>query len=170
AYQRLADSLEHVGDFRGARAAYVEAADFCRANGAASMGDVCLACLTMVLRQGGDWDHACDLCREVLESSSSNLHAQAVAHGVLGRIMFHRAATAALTTIESQPDEEAHAGANLALAEGLMTEGDAAAAVARFEQALTILADLELPLDRAEIELRAAAAYMLTGDRQTAGA
>src|SRR5207247_11124426 len=90
AYQRLADSLEHVGDFRGARAAYVEAADFCRANGAASMGDVCLACLTMVLRQGGDWDHACDLCREVLESSSSNLHAQAVAHGVLGSIMFHR--------------------------------------------------------------------------------
>src|SRR5436309_723772 len=258
AYQRLADSLEHVGDFRGARAAYVEAADFCRANGAASMGDVCLACLTMVLRQGGDWDHACDLCREVLESSSSNLHAQAVAHGVPGSIMFHRgrlqqarselhnsnviarriglaameidsethlarlaaaggrleearerclrvirrwgltdrerhysitnlrwiasfavdaadteilrAATAALTTIESQPDEEAHAGANLALAEGLMTEGDAAAAVARFEQALTILADLELPLDRAEIELRAAAAYMLTGDRQTAGA
>jgi len=258
AYQRLADSLEHVGDFRGARAAYVEAADFCRANGAASMGDVCLACLTMVLRQGGDWDHACDLCREVLESSSSNLHAQAVAHGVLGSIMFHRgrlqqarselhnsnviarriglaameidsethlarlaaaggrmeearerclrvirrwgltdrerhysitnlrwiasfaveaadtemlrAATAALTTIESQPDEEAHAAANLALGEGLMTEGDAAGAVARFEQALAILADLELPLDRAEIELRAAAAYMLTADRQTAGA
>ena len=256
AYQRLADSLEHVGDFRGARAAYVEAADFCRANGAASMGDVCLACLTMVLRQGGDWDHACDLCREVLESSSSNLHAQAVAHGVLGSIMFHRgrlqqarselhnsnviarriglaameidsethlarlaaaggrvdearerclrvirrwgltdrerhysitnlrwiasfaveaadteilrAATAALTTIGSQPDEEAHAAAAVALAEGLMTEGDAVAAAARLEQALAILTELELPLDRAEVERRAAVAYALIGDRHSA--
>jgi DNA-binding CsgD family transcriptional regulator len=256
AYQRLADSLEHAGDYRGARAAYVEAADFCRANGAASVGDVCLACLTMVLRQGGDWDHASDLCREVLDSPSSNVHAQAVVHGVLGSIMFHRGrlqqarselhnsnvlarriglaameidsethlarlaaaagrldearerclrvirrwertdrerhysvtnlrwiasfaadvddieilrtATAALTTIGSQPDEEAHAAANHALAEGLLTEGDAAAAVVRFEQALTTLADLELPLDRAEVERRAAAAYALTGDRHTA--
>jgi len=256
AYQRLADSLEHVGDYRGARAAYVEAADFCRSNGAASMGDVCLACLTMVLRQAGDWDHAFDLCREVLESPSSNLHAKAVANGVLGSILFHRgrlqqarselhnssvlarriglaameidsethlarlaaaggrldearerclrvirrwertdcerhysitnlrwiasfaaeaadievlrAATAALTTIASQPDDEAHAATNHALAEGLMAEGDAAAAVARFEQALTIYADLEFPLDRAEVERRVAAAYVLTGDRHTA--
>ena len=256
AYQRLADSLEHVGDFRGARAAYVEAADFCRANGAASMGDVCLACLTMVLRQGGDWDHASDLCHEVLASSSSNLHAQAVAHGVLGSILFHRgrlqqarselhnsnviarriglaameidsethlarlaaaggrleearerclrvirrwgltdrerhysitnlrwiasfaaetadteilrAATSALTTIGSQPDEEAHAAAAVALAEGLMTEGDAVAAAARLEQALAILTELELPLDRAEVERRAAVAYALIGDRHSA--
>jgi DNA-binding NarL/FixJ family response regulator len=255
-YQRLADSLEHVGDYSGARATYVEAANFCRANGAASVGDVCLACLTMVLRQAGDWDHASDLCQEVLDSSSSNVHAQAVAHGVLGSIMFHRGrlqqarselhnsnvlarriglaameidsethlarlaaaggrldearercvrvirrwektdherhysitnlrwiasfaaeaadveilrgATAALTTIRSQPGDEAYAAANLALAEGLMLEGDAAAAVARFEQALTILADLELPLDRGEVERRAAAAYVLTGDRPTA--
>ena len=256
AYQRLADSLEHVGDYRGARAAYVEAADFCRSNGAASIGDVCLACLTMVLRQAGDWDHASDLCQEVLDSPSSNLHAQSVAHGVLGSIMFHRgrlqqarselhnsnvlarriglaameidsethlarlaaaggrleearerclrvirrweqtdcerhysitnlrwiasfageaadieilrAATVALTKIGSQPDEEAHAAANYALAEGLLTEGDAAAAVARFGQALMIFADLEFPLDRAEVESRAAAAYALTGDRHTA--
>ena len=255
-YQRLADSLEHVGDYSGARATYVEAANFCRANDAATAGDVCLACLTMVLRQGGDWDHACQLCQEVLDSSSSNSHAQAVAHGVLGSIMFHRgrlqqarselhtsnvlarriglaameidsethlarlaaaagrldearercirvirrwertdqerhysitnlrwiasfaaeaadvellrAATAALTTIRSQPDDEAYAAASYALAEGLMIEGDAAAAVVRFEQALTILAGLELPLDRGEVERRAAAAYALTGDRQTA--
>jgi ATP/maltotriose-dependent transcriptional regulator MalT len=220
------------------------------------MGDVCLACLTMVLRQAGDWDHAADLCQEVLDSPSSNLHAQTVAHGVLGSIMVHRgrlqqarselhnsnvlarriglaaaeidsethlarlaaaggrldearercmrvirrwertdcerhysisnlrwiasfaaeaadieilrAATAALTTIASQPDAEADAAANNALAEGLMTEGDAAAAVARFERALTIFADLELPLDRAEVERRAGAAYALTGDGRTA--
>ena len=51
-----------------------------------------------------------------------------------------------------------------------MTEGDAPAALARFEQALTILGDLELPLDRAEVERRAAAAYASTGDRHTATA
>src|SRR5581483_8856343 len=90
AYQRLADSLEHAGDYRAARDVYVEAADFCRTNGAAPMGEVCLACLTMVLRQSGDWDHAADLAREVIGNSTSNAHAQAVAHGVLGSIMLHR--------------------------------------------------------------------------------
>jgi ATP/maltotriose-dependent transcriptional regulator MalT len=90
AYQRLADSLEHAGDYRAAQKVYVEAADFCRTNGAASMGEVCLACLTMVLRQSGDWDHAADVCKEVIASPASNAHAQAVAHGVLGSVMLQR--------------------------------------------------------------------------------
>src|SRR5205814_1593899 len=50
AYQRLADSLEHAGDYRAARASYSEAAEFCELNGAGTLGEVCLACLTMVLR------------------------------------------------------------------------------------------------------------------------
>jgi ATP/maltotriose-dependent transcriptional regulator MalT len=256
AYQRLADSMEHGGDYRGARTTYLEAADFCRTNGAAAVGDVCLACLTMVLRQSGDWDHAIDVCREVLDSRSSNAHAQAVAHGVLGSILLHRGrlqqarselhnsnvlarriglvameidsethlarlavlgqradearerclrmirrwhrtdgerhysitnfrwiasfaaqardievlqlATDALTTIASQPDDEAQAAAYHALAEGLMSEGDPAAAATRFEQALTILSRLDLPLDRAEVERRGAAASALAGDRGAA--
>lgn len=252
-YQRLADSLEHVGDYRAARSAYVEAADFCRANGASAVGDVCLACLTMVLRQSGDWDRAVEVCREVVSSPSSNAHAQAVAHGVLGSILAHRgrvqqarselhnsnvlarriglaameidsethlarlaaaagrvdearerclrvirrwqrtdaerhysitnlrwiatfgaqtsdvevlrSATAALTSIASRPDQEAQAAASHALAEGLITEGDAAGAAARFEQALAVMSELELPFDRAEIEERAAAAHALANDR-----
>jgi ATP/maltotriose-dependent transcriptional regulator MalT len=256
AYQRLADSLEHAGDYRAARDVYVEAADFCRTNGAAPMGEVCLACLTMVLRQSGDWDHAADLCKEVIASPASNAHAQAVAHGVLGSIMLHRGrlqqaraelhnsnvlarriglaameidsethlarlaavgdrldearercrrvikrwqrtdaerhysisnlrwmasfagevgdldllrdATAALTTIAAKPAEEPHAAATAALAEGSMAEGDPSSAAARFEQAIAILSSLELPLDRAEVECRAAAAYTAAGDRNSA--
>ena len=72
------------------------------------------------------------------------------------------------STFARPRNDEAYAAASYALAEGLMIEGDAAAAVVRFEQALTILAGLELPLDRGEVERRAAAAYALTGDRQTA--
>src|SRR5437868_2281682 len=45
AYQRLADSLEHAGDYRAARASYSEAAEFCELNGAGTLGEVCLACL-----------------------------------------------------------------------------------------------------------------------------
>jgi len=256
AYQRLADSLEHAGDYPGARAVYLEAADFCRANGAETVGEVCLACLTMVLRQSGDWDHAIELCKEVIGNPASNVHAQAVAHGVLGSILVHRGrlqqgrselhnsnvlareiglaameidsethlarlaaagerfdearercrrvirrwqrtdverhysisnlrwistfaaeigdadvlrdATAALTTIASQPGDEAHAAATCALAEGLMVEGDHVAAAARFEQALSIFAGLDLPLDKAEVERRAGAAYAAAADKRAA--
>jgi ATP/maltotriose-dependent transcriptional regulator MalT len=256
AYQRLADSLEHAGDYRAARDVYVEAADFCRTNDAAPMGEVCLACLTMVLRQSGDWDHAADVCKEVIASPASNAHAQAVAHGVLGSILLHRGrlqqarselhnanviarriglaaveidsethlarlaalgdkldearercrrvikrwqrtdaerhysisnlrwiasfaaesadlnllrdATAALTRIASKPGDEAHSAATSALAEGSVIEGDASAAAARFEQALMILSDVELPLDKAEVECRAATAYVAARDRNTA--
>jgi ATP/maltotriose-dependent transcriptional regulator MalT len=90
AYQRLADSLEHVGDYHLARTTYHEAAEFCRANGSPGLGDVCLACLTMVLRQTGEWDEAQRVAMEVIASPSSNAHAQAVAHGVLGSILLHR--------------------------------------------------------------------------------
>lgn len=86
AYQRLADSLEHAGDYGGARATYLEATSFCRANAAAATADLCLACLTWVLRQLGEWEGAAAMCREVLASPASSLHACAAAHGVLGSI------------------------------------------------------------------------------------
>jgi hypothetical protein len=44
AYQHLADPLEHAGDYRRARATYVEATRFCRANDASATADFCLAC------------------------------------------------------------------------------------------------------------------------------
>jgi DNA-binding CsgD family transcriptional regulator len=86
AYQRLADSLEHAGDYRAARATYVEATSFCRASGAGRTADLCLACLTWVLRQLGEWDEAVAICRKVLASPESSLHARAAAGGVLGSI------------------------------------------------------------------------------------
>ena len=55
-YQRLADSLEHVGDYPGARETYDEALGFCAANELEPTAQLCLACLSVVLRHTGDWD------------------------------------------------------------------------------------------------------------------
>jgi DNA-binding CsgD family transcriptional regulator len=256
AYQRLADSLEHAGDYRGARATYVEATRFCRANDASATANLCLACLTWVLRQIGEWDQAVDICREVLSSDVSTLHAQAAASGVLGSIellrgrpsrarphlhsasalaqqiellpmeldsaaalarletlsgrpeaalerceailqrwertdcerhysvpifrwmatfgaeqgaaeLVHRC-TSALARIASRSSVEALGALAHALGEAAMLEGDAAAAAAQFKQALAVTAELDLPLERAEIELRAATALAGAGQRAEA--
>jgi DNA-binding NarL/FixJ family response regulator len=256
AYQRLADSLEHAGDYRGARATYVEATSFCRANDASATANVCLACLTWVLRQIGEWDQAVDICREVLSSPISTLHAQAAASGVLGSIellrgrpsrarphlhsasalarqidllpmeldsaaalarlevlsgrpeaalercetimqrwertdcerhysvpifrwmatfgaeqgaaeLVHRC-TSALARMASRSSVEALGALAHALGEAAMLEGDAAAAAAQFKQALAVATELDLPLERAEIERRAATALAGAGRRAEA--
>jgi DNA-binding NarL/FixJ family response regulator len=86
-YQRLADALEHAGDYAGASATYDEAYSFCSANGLEPTAQLCLACLTAVLRQSGDWDRAAKLCRQVIGSSDASAHARAVATGQLGSIL-----------------------------------------------------------------------------------
>jgi DNA-binding NarL/FixJ family response regulator len=86
-YQRLADSLEHLGDYRGARETYDAAFDFCAANALEPTAQLCLACLSVVLRQSGDWDHAATVCRQVLDSQAATLHARSVACGILGLIL-----------------------------------------------------------------------------------
>ena len=256
AYQRLADSLEHAGDYASARGTYTEAAAFCRSNGAGALGDVCLACLTMVLRQTGDWDRAVEVARAVIASPTSTAHALAVAHGVWGSILLHRghpqrarselhnanvvarsiglaamemdteislarladtegrheeatercrralkcwqttdgerhysipvlrwittfaaehgvrdvldAATDALTTIATQPNSEVQAALCHAVAQAALIGGDPALAATHFEQALSALADLELPFERAEIESGAARAHARAGQREEA--
>jgi DNA-binding NarL/FixJ family response regulator len=85
-YQRLADSLEHLGDYRGARKTYDEAFDYCAANALEPTAQLCLACLSVVLRQSGDWDHAATVCGRVLDSPAATLHARSVASGILGLI------------------------------------------------------------------------------------
>ncbi len=85
-YQRLADALEHAGEYEVARDAYLAAFDFCQANAIASTAQLCVACLTAVLRQTGEWTQAMRLCREVLASELSAPHARAVASGTLGAI------------------------------------------------------------------------------------
>jgi ATP/maltotriose-dependent transcriptional regulator MalT len=86
-YQRLADSLEHAGDYPSARDTYDAAFGFCEANTLQPTAQLCHACLTVVLRQLGDWDRAAALCRQVLGSDASTTHARAVATGTLGFIL-----------------------------------------------------------------------------------
>jgi ATP/maltotriose-dependent transcriptional regulator MalT len=86
-YQRLADALEHAGDYPAARETYDEAFGFCAANAIDPVAQLCLACLTAVLRQSGDWDRAVGLCRQVIASEEATLHARAVATGMLGSIL-----------------------------------------------------------------------------------
>ena len=86
-YQRLADSLEHAGDYRAARETYDEASGFCAANDLEPTAQLCLACLSVVLRHTGDWDHSALVCRQVLDSPQATLHAKAAASGTLGLIL-----------------------------------------------------------------------------------
>jgi DNA-binding NarL/FixJ family response regulator len=89
-YQRLADSLEHAGDYAGATETYGSAFDFCQANAIPATAQLCVACLTVVLRQTGEWERAMTLCREVLASHHSSLHARAVASCMLGSLYAQR--------------------------------------------------------------------------------
>ena len=51
-----------------ARETYDEAFGFCAANELEPTAQLCLACLSVVLRHTGDWDHAAGVCRQVLDS------------------------------------------------------------------------------------------------------
>ena len=86
-YQRLADSLEHAGDYAAARATYDDAFGYCTASGLEPTAQLCLACLAVVLRQTGDWDRAASVCRDVVDSPGATLHARGAAAGTLGSIL-----------------------------------------------------------------------------------
>ena len=83
-FQRLADSLEHAGSYDPARTAYLEGADYCRTRSIESTAQLCLACMSVVLWQTGDWSGAERTSREVIASTDSTQHAHAVAEGILG--------------------------------------------------------------------------------------
>lgn len=85
-YQRLADALEHAGDYTGAQETYQEAFAFCQAHDVATAGQLCLACLTVVLRQTGAWEQATTLCRDVLATENVAPHPRAVASCMLGTL------------------------------------------------------------------------------------
>ena len=93
-YQRLADSLEHAGDYTAARATYDDAFAFCTASGLEPTAQLCLACLAVILRQNGDWDRAVTVTREVLASGDAIPHARAAASTTLGSILALRGETA----------------------------------------------------------------------------
>ncbi len=85
-YQRLADALEHGGQRGSARNAYTEGAAYCRAQAIEGTALLCMACMSVVLWQTGEWGTARLICREVVVSSESSLHARAVAEGILGLV------------------------------------------------------------------------------------
>ena len=85
-YQRLADSWEHAGAYVAAKETYLVGFDFCQANAVPATAQLCVACLTVVLRHTGEWERAMSLCREVLASGDSSAHARAVAGGMLGSL------------------------------------------------------------------------------------
>jgi len=84
--QRLADSIEHSGDYRAAARAYRAAFQYCDAHGADATGQLCRACVTAVLFTSGQWDRAAAVCEEVLGSRPLAAHVQAVATGMLGLV------------------------------------------------------------------------------------
>jgi DNA-binding CsgD family transcriptional regulator/tetratricopeptide (TPR) repeat protein len=91
--QRLADALEHSGDYRAATAAYTAAYKFCDTHGADAVGQLCRACATAVLFARGQWDQAIGVCQDVLASAAPP-HAQAVGSGMLGLVQAMRGAAA----------------------------------------------------------------------------
>jgi DNA-binding CsgD family transcriptional regulator len=92
--QRLADSLEHGGDYDGAAAAYRAAYLYCDTHGADAVGHLCRACATAVLFNRGEWDLAVDVCADVLGSPGTAAHPHAVSGCLLGLIRALRGAAA----------------------------------------------------------------------------
>jgi DNA-binding CsgD family transcriptional regulator len=92
--QRLADSLEHGGDYQGADAAYRAAYLYCDTHGADAVGHLCRACATAVLFSRGEWSLAVDVCADVLGESGTAAHPQAVSGALLGLIHALRGAAA----------------------------------------------------------------------------
>ncbi len=85
-YQRLADSLEHAGQYRAAGHAYDNAYEFCETHGLGATGQLCRACATVVMFHSGRWDRAAAWCSDVLRDAVATVHARAVASGVLGLV------------------------------------------------------------------------------------
>ena len=75
----------------------------------------------------------------------------------------------ALTSISSRSGHaDALAALAYAIGETALADGDAATASAQLEQALELHAGLDLPLERAEIELRSGVALAAAGEREAA--
>jgi DNA-binding CsgD family transcriptional regulator len=93
-HQRLADGLEHSGDYRAATAAYAAAYQYCDAHGADAVGEICRACATAVLFASGDWDRVLAVTEDILGSAALP-QPQAIAHGMAGLVHALRGAVRA---------------------------------------------------------------------------
>jgi DNA-binding CsgD family transcriptional regulator len=92
--QRLADGLEHGGDYDAAADAYRAAYLYCDTHGADATGHICRACATAVLFNRGEWDLATDVCADVLAEPGTAAHPRAVSACTTGLIRALRGAAA----------------------------------------------------------------------------
>jgi DNA-binding CsgD family transcriptional regulator/tetratricopeptide (TPR) repeat protein len=146
--QRLADSLEHSGDYQGAIAAYGAGYLYCDTHGADVVGQLCRACATAVLFSRGEWELAVTVCSEVLAEPDSAVHPAAVSACMLGLIEALRGTGAAARPALLQASAESArielTAVRLLSAWGLAVlesqSGAVAAATDRLRQALALLA------------------------------
>jgi DNA-binding CsgD family transcriptional regulator len=94
-YQRLADSLEHAGEYGAATATYTAGYEFCQKHGEQTAGQLCRACVTAVLFVAGHWDRALEVCAEAASADGAVPHARAVGTGIGGLIHAFRGSAAA---------------------------------------------------------------------------
>ena len=93
-YQRLADSLEHAGEYRAATATYTAGYEFCHEHGEQAAGQLCRACVTAVLFAAGHWDRALEVCADAAGADGALPHARAVGTGIGGLIHAFRGSAA----------------------------------------------------------------------------
>jgi len=93
-HQRLADSLEHAGDYGAATAAYTAGYEFCQEHGEQTVGQLCRACVTGVLFVAGHWDRALEVCADATGADGAVPHARAVGTGIGGLIHAFRGSAA----------------------------------------------------------------------------
>jgi DNA-binding NarL/FixJ family response regulator len=94
-YQRLADSLEHAGEYGAATATYTAGYEFCQEHGEQTAGQLCRACVTAVLFVAGHWDRALEVCADAAGADGAVPHARAVGTGIGGLIHAFRGSAAA---------------------------------------------------------------------------
>jgi DNA-binding CsgD family transcriptional regulator len=90
AYQRLADCMEHAGDYYAAKNTFLTAVDFCSANGDMTQREACKGCALPVLYQIGDWDLGMSMSEELIRDPSAPAWARAIALHVLGTLQVVR--------------------------------------------------------------------------------
>jgi DNA-binding CsgD family transcriptional regulator len=93
-YQRLADSLEHAGEYGAATATYTAGYEFCQEHGEQTAGQLCRACVTAVLFVAGRWDRALEVCADAAGADGAVPHARAVGTGIGGLIHAFRGSAA----------------------------------------------------------------------------
>lgn len=91
-YRRLGSVLEFSSDYTGARDAYFEAVDYCRAQGIAAAAQTCLGCVAYIVYRTGEWKRTLEVCREILDKEE-HPGTRAIADGVEGLVRAQRGET-----------------------------------------------------------------------------